>query len=83
MANPEPTCQEPTTLRGEVIRGMDKAETVTQHTVGAANVFYGSLNNSRHLTVAYDDDKDFLCKKRTKPKNRNITFIVVISYQCV
>ena len=33
IANPEPTCQEATTLRGEVIRGMDKAEPVTQYTV--------------------------------------------------
>ena len=33
MANPEPTCHEATTLRGEVIRRMDKAEPVTQYTV--------------------------------------------------
>ena len=33
IANPEPTRHEATTLRGEVIRGMDKAEPVTQYTV--------------------------------------------------
>lgn len=33
MANSERTCQEATTLRGEVVRGMDKAKHVTQYTV--------------------------------------------------
>ena len=40
MANPEPTCQEATTLRGEVIRGIDKAEPVTQYTVSRQRLLW-------------------------------------------
>ena len=40
MANPKPTCQEATTLRGEVIRGMDKAEPVTQYTVSCQRLLW-------------------------------------------
>lgn len=40
MANPEPTCQEATTLRGDVIRRMDKVEPVTQYTVSRQRLLW-------------------------------------------